>query len=324
MIIQPAFIGDVILATGLIEKLREKHPEAPIDFLVRKGNESLLHGHPYLRNLLVWDKKKGKIKNLVKLAVEVRKKQYSHVINVHRFASSGFVTAWSGAKNRIGFNKNPLSFLYTHRVKHELNGIHETERNQQLIESFASGRASRPKLYPSVADVQAVKDYTKQPYVCIAPTSVWFTKQYPKEKWVELLRNMDSSFAIFLLGASADRFICDEIIERSGRLNVTNLAGKLSFLQSAALMRDARVNFVNDSAPMHIASSMNAPVAAIYCSTVSSFGFGPLSEKSWIVETDEKLECRPCGLHGHKRCPQSHFQCATSISTEKLLNCLGT
>ena len=59
MLIQTAFIGDVVLATGLIEKLHEYYPDALLDFLVRKGNEKLLIGHPFLHKVLVWDKQKG-------------------------------------------------------------------------------------------------------------------------------------------------------------------------------------------------------------------------------------------------------------------------
>ena len=70
------------------------------------------------------------------------------------------------------------------------------------------------------------------------------------------------------------------------------------------------MTFSNDSAPMHFASAMNAPVTAIYCSTVPEFGFGPLSDNSTIIETGEKLECRPCGLHGRKKCPKQHFKCS--------------
>ncbi len=99
-----------------------------------------------------------------------------------------------------------------------------------------------------------------------------------------------------------------------------NLAGKLSFLQTAALMKDATMNYVNDSAPLHIASSVNAPVTAIFCSTVPSFGFGPLSEKSFIVEIQEIIPCRPCGLHGFKKCPEKHFKCAYNIKSEQLID----
>jgi heptosyltransferase-2 len=84
-------------------------------------------------------------------------------------------------------------------------------------------------------------------------------------------------------------------------------------------MKHARMNYVNDSAPMHFASAMNAPVTAIYCSTVPGFGYGPLSDVRFIVERDEPLYCRPCGLHGYAACPQSHFKCALDIRDEQLL-----
>ena len=100
---------------------------------------------------------------------------------------------------------------------------------------------------------------------------------------------------------------------------VSNLCGNLSFLQTSALISNAIMNFVNDSAPMHMASAMNAPTTAIYCSTVPEFGFGPLSDHSNIIETKEKLDCRPCGLHGFKKCPEDHFNCAKTIDTDSML-----
>ena len=81
--------------------------------------------------------------------------------------------------------------------------------------------------------------------------------------------------------------------------------------------------YVNDSAPQHLASSVNANTTALFCSTVSSFGFGPLSENSVVIENDLNLTCRPCGLHGHKECPKKHFDCGHQIKTEKLLERLN-
>jgi heptosyltransferase-2 len=75
-------------------------------------------------------------------------------------------------------------------------------------------------------------------------------------------------------------------------------------------MKYAEMNYVNDSAPMHLASAVNAPVTAYFCSTIPEFGFGPLSENSTVVQTTEKLPCRPCGLHGKRKCPEGHFKCA--------------
>ncbi|RZK16550.1 MAG: glycosyltransferase family 9 protein, partial [Hymenobacter sp.] len=80
---------------------------------------------------------------------------------------------------------------------------------------------------------------------------------------------------------------------------------------------------VNDSAPMHLCSAVDAPVCAIFCSTVPAFGFGPLSTFARVVEHLGPLACRPCGLHGHARCPLGHFRCAHEIETSQLLAALA-
>jgi len=323
LIIQTAFIGDVILATALIEKIHQHYPRADIDFLLRKGNEGLLIGHPYLRNVLIWNKKQSKISNLLKIIKQVRDNRYDCLVNVHRFASSGFITALSKAKLKIGFDKNAISFLFDKKIKHEIGSLHEVQRNQKLIEGITNTEFSKPRLFPALTDFEKVKSMEVGDYICVAPTSVWFTKQFPAEKWIDFLKSVRGKFKnIYLLGAPADYVVCESIRNAAADESVINLSGKLSFLESAALMKDATMNFVNDSAPMHIASAMNTPVTAIFCSTVPSFGFGPLSDRSFIVETEEKLDCRPCGLHGYKACPKGHFKCAYEIRNEKILSVL--
>ena len=69
---------------------------------------------------------------------------------------------------------------------------------------------------------------------------------------------------------------------------------------------------------MHFASAVNASVVAIYCSTIPDFGYGPLSEKSFIVQTQKNLSCKPCGIHGKKACPLGHFNCSLSIEMQQL------
>ncbi|MEO8149188.1 MAG: glycosyltransferase family 9 protein [Bacteroidia bacterium] len=322
LIIQPAFIGDVILATAVVEKLNQYFPSAHIDFLLRKGNESLLENNPHLNNVIVWDKKKNKFSNLIEISKQVRKNKYDYVINLHRFATSGYITILSGAKNKIGFDKNPLSFFYSKKFTHGIgHGFHEVDRNQQLITSITDDKAAKPKLYPSQNDFEKVKQITgtSEKYICIAPASVWFTKQFPVRKWVELIEQLKSSaIKIYLIGAPSDKIMCDEIISKSSYINIQNLAGQLSFLQSAALIKNAVMNYVNDSAPLHICSAMNAKTTAIYCSTVPAFGFGPLADDAIILEIKEKLSCRPCGLHGYKACPKRHFKCALEIDVSGL------
>jgi len=317
LIIQTAFIGDVILATALIEKLHAAYPEAAIDFLLRKGNEGLLIGHPHLREVIVFDKKR-KYKDLFRIIQKIRSVRYDVLINVQRYATTGIIAALSKARQRIGFDKNPLSYFNTTTIAHQANHIHEVDRNQKLIAALTDLHSAKPKLYPSENDFKIVQPYQRGSYYCMSPTSVWFTKQWPVEKWIELIQKVQKHVDfIYLLGAPSDHHVCESIRLVTASPKVINLAGKLSFLQSTALIKGAKMNYVNDSAPMHLASSTNAPVTAIYCSTVPSFGFGPLSDQSIVIETKEKLSCRPCGSHGFRECPQGHFKCAYSISMEQ-------
>ncbi len=322
LIIQTAFIGDVVLATALIENLRQAFPDAIIDFMVRKGNEGLLANHPYLHNVWVWNKREKKFRHLLDLLGKIRKQRYERVINVQRYAATGFLTAFSGARETIGFDKNPLSFLFTRRIRHWFSKLHETERNHELISHFVSDPVAKPRLYPSPADFGAIEKYTTHPFITISPASVWFTKQYPAQRWAELLNELSKDYKIFMLGGPDDRSLAEAIVQMSSSQSPINLCGELSFLQSAALMKYAVMNYVNDSAPMHFASAMNAPVTAVYCSTVPGFGYGPLSDISHIVEKTEPLYCRPCGLHGYSSCPQSHFKCAMDIEIGQLLRVL--
>jgi heptosyltransferase-2 len=151
---------------------------------------------------------------------------------------------------------------------------------------------------------------------------VWFTKQYPFEKWIELINSFPAIYKIYLSGGKDDIAFCTKIKDNAFNKNVEVLAGKLNFLSSAALMKGAVMNYTNDSAPLHFASATDAPVTAIFCSTVPAFGFYPLSTKSFVVETSENLPCKPCGLHGWKACPLGHFKCALTIDNQKLLNAL--
>lgn len=310
LIIQTAFIGDVILATSLIEKLHQEKFEH-IDFLLRKGNEGLLKGHPLLKNIYVWNKRVSKYRGLFSLIRQIRKQQYDYVINLQRFFSTGLITSLSGAKETMGFKKNPLSFFFTMRYPHEINPAgktHETGRNILLISTLVTNvEIPKPKLYPSKEDFQ--KALSPLRYVTISPTSVWFTKQLPPEQWVKVIQKIHPSIGIYLLGGSNDIAACNLLKSKVSHPKLFVKAGAFSFLESAALMQKAEMNFVNDSAPLHMASAMDAPVTAIFCSTVPAFGFGPLSTDSKTVEIAYALYCRPCGLHGYKACPEKHFKC---------------
>jgi heptosyltransferase-2 len=280
LVIQTAFIGDVVLATAILEELHARFPDAQIDYLVRKGNEGLLKGHPFLHEVLVWDKQKQKFSHLMQMMRKVRSAHYDVVINVQRFTATGLITIKSGAKLTIGYDKNPLSFLFSRKIPHVIstkeNPIHEIDRCHALVAALTGyDHAFKPRLYPTDGDMAAVAQYKHGAYICIAPASVWFTKQYPAHQWASFIRRIPPNVQVYLLGAPADAELCEGIIQSTPGHAVHNLAGKLSLLQSVALQKDAMMNYVNDSAPMHFASAVNAPVTAVYCSTIPGLWLRP-------------------------------------------------
>ena len=76
LIIQTAFLGDVILATPLISELNRLFPNADIDFLVKKGNEALLNNNPKLSCVFTFDKAKGKFKSMRSLINQFRNNKF--------------------------------------------------------------------------------------------------------------------------------------------------------------------------------------------------------------------------------------------------------
>ena len=308
LIIQTAFLGDVILSTSVVNSIKAQFPEAQVDLLVKKGNEHLVHGHPNIHRVFTFDKSR-KWRDILRLVRANRATRYDFIVNLHRFASSGLIAVLSQTKT-IGFDKNPLSRFYTVKLPHPISkGIHEIDRNFTLIAALGVKHLVKPSIMPSDEAIKNVQKYQETPYVCFAPASVWATKQLPIEKWVALSKKQNH--VIYLLGGPSDHSLCETIRTQCSNQAV-NLAGELSLMESIALMQGAVRNYVNDSGPLHFASAVNAPVTAFFCSTVTDFGFGPLSDDSEVKEVTG-LACRPCGLHGKKECPEGHFKCGKEL-----------
>lgn len=330
LVIQTAFIGDTILASQFARAVKEQFPEARIHFLLRKGNESVIQGLTSIEKVWVWDKQGGKVKNLFRLIRDLRQIRFDMVFNLHRHFNSGLITALMKSPLKVGFKQNPLSFFYTHKVNHLIphktfTGVwHEVQRNLQLIQEVKpsfnivdNSKIYKPELPLLEKHFSKVAPHIEGDYFVVAPASVWFTKAWSEHKYRELTAELAKRGRVLFIGAPTDKELCDRI--REGISNTENLCGGLNLLDSAALMKKAKRVFVNDSAPLHLASCVNAKTTAIFCSTVQEFGYTPLADDSVVVDVGNALSCRPCGLHGHKACPLGHFKCAEDIEIRAVL-----
>ena len=331
LFVQTAFLGDAVLATAAWEVWHAHFPEDEIGIVVRKGNEGLFDGHPWLGvgAVHVWAKSQpGRYLRLIALGLHLRGR-YDCVIAIQRHASSGILALLSGARLRIGYATHPLAWTFHRAVDHVLgNGRHETERLHDLVTAAAAALAARsgtpaptlppalPRLYSAPQHVAAAAPYLAGPApVVLAPASVWATKQWPEERWVELgriLKTNDFARPVVLIGGPSDRPLLARIAHGIGGAVIAST----DLLGTAALLSGAAALVANDSGPVHIASSVGCPTVAVFCSTVPAFGFGPLAPGSVVVE--ESLSCRPCGAHGHRTCPLGHFDCGHRITAARV------
>jgi heptosyltransferase II len=353
LVIQTAFLGDLVLTTSLLESLHRSDPSAHIDIVVRQGLQGLFGEHPFLRSVIPWDKREGRLRTLRTLKRSLPVSSYDAVIVVQRHLSSALLAFLIDAKIRIGFASHFLARFYSHAVPHNIklqpptliasekvppfirkNGPftlatdgslaanqseveHEIDRNFKLLTPLGVTILQPPKIYPTAADHVAVAPFIKDPFVTVTPGSVWATKMTAPSVWFKALGSyLNDGSVIFLNGGPSEITHCEAlrnyILERAPQAVVKIVAGQLRFQASAVLMAHAKMNFVNDSAALHLASAVHAPVTAVFCSTLPEFGFGPIyKDNGETLELDLSLSCRSCGLHGRNHCRMQYFKCGS-------------
>ena len=332
LIIQTAFLGDVILCTPLIKATKKLFPHSFVSFLLIPETKNILENNPYLDETIIYDKKgkeKG-LKNFFKMVEKIKRKNFDLALIPHRYLRSALLAYLARIPQRIGFDKSTGSFLFTQKVTYQ-NNWHEVDRNLSLLNDFSNDLLDKtPELFPTSEDFSyasqllqgsGVKENDKM--VGIAPGSVWLTKRWLPERFAEVSDFLieEAGAKVIFLGSKEDERLCSEIAKLMEEKPVI-LTGKTNILQSAAIISKCEVILSNDSAPVHIASAMRKPVVAIFGSTVPEFGFAPYGEDNIVIE--KKMKCRPCGIHGKNRCPEKHFKCMTEITTREVFQALLT
>ena len=330
LIIQTAFLGDVILTLPVVQNVKQLIPYAEIDFMCIPQTEAVLKNNPAIKELIVYNKRgKKKISELFKILSKIKKSKYDIIICPHRSFRSALITHFTGAKLRIGYDKNSLSNLLTERVVYN-KAAHEIERNLDLVRAVPgikfdeNKKILKPGLFPSQEDTEYVKKLLNAPnsvrsYISFAPCSKWFTKQLPEKKSAEIIRKLiKHGYYVVLIGGNEDTVYSGKLEKMVSDQKLLNFCGKLTPLQSKAAVEKSACLISVDSAAAHIDASTDTPVIQIYGSTIPSFGFYPLTSKNVIIENNT-LTCRPCTNHGRETCHVKHFKCMEDLDAQKIL-----
>ncbi len=322
LVIQTAYMGDVILTTPLLTALAETH--GPVDVVTTPASAPLIETHPAVRSVLPYDKRGADRgwHGLRRLAADLRRRRYEVTYLPHRSWRSASLVFFARIPQRVGFADSPAASLYTRRIPRPLHR-HETARLVALAGLPPDASVPPVSLGLTERDEAEAERWLRDQgisgrFVCLAPGSIWGTKRWP---YYALLAER-LALPVVAIGGPTDRALGEEIeVVAPGR--TVSACGHVGPRTSAALIARAAALVTNDSAPLHLASAVGTPQVAIFGPTVPSFGFGPLGPDDISLGHDDLL-CRPCSPHGPATCPLDHHRCMRDLSVERVAQALAT
>lgn len=319
LVVQTAFLGDVVLTTPLLAALAAEH--GPVDVVTTPGAAALLETHPAVRRVIPYDKRgrdRG-LRGLVRLARALAAERYDAAYLPHRSLRTAALAWLARVPKRVGFDDG-WRWLYT-EARRRPRDAHEVDRLLALVDAAPVDTAATVHLTP--ADRQAAEDFLcahaiAAPFVALAPGSIWGSKRWPY--YPELAARLAARAAVVVVGGPEDAGLAGDVVEAVARVGGRGVSacGRLTLRQAADLIRRALVLVTNDSAPLHLAQAVATPTVAIFGSTVPAFGFAPRQPRDAVVEL-AGLACRPCSAHGPETCPLGHHRCMKSLSVEDVL-----
>jgi len=345
-----AFLGDAVLTLPLLRSIREVWPEAVLDFYVRGGLAELFRAQPEISHVFAYDKR-GTARGLSGfwlLGREVASRRYDLWISAHLSLRSSLMAWMSGAPLRVGYAEASLAWWIFHRqVGRRFEQRQEIERLLGLLEALdlPDHEDKNSPVWPELAlDPTAQRDAAALmaclppgPVLGVNPGSVWPTKRWLPEGFATIMdKALDAGASVVLLAAPDETDTAAEVLDllatrrrdrgislvdpviwprsHDGAVRLLDLSGKTSLPVLAAVLARLQCYLTNDSGPMHLAWAQRVPVVALFGPTTKELGFAPRGD-SVIMEVPD-LDCRPCGLHGHKSCPRKHFRCMTELDPD--------
>jgi len=330
LIIKPSSLGDVIHALPVLAEVRRAYSRAHIAWLANTDYAGLLDGHPYLDEVILFDRKRfGKlwrqptiVADLARIVTFVRRREFDVVLDLQGLLRSALLSWVSGAHVRIGFAdaRELAPLFYTHRVRCPPGVRHAVDRNlcvaralgiEPGLPRFELGlRAEEREAARRMAAAAAGRPL--QRFYALLPGARWESKRWPPQRWAELIGQLrEEGHECVLLGGAEDRPIARQIA-RDCSVPVVSLVGQTTLRQLVALLDVAECVICHDSGPMHIAAALGRPLVALFGPT-SPLRTRPYSRPARIISP--VVECAPC----YRRvCPLKHQACLRELTAAQV------
>ena len=302
LVVKLTSLGDVLHATGHIRTLKENFPNSKITVLTADSSYDIFKYNDKVEKVILFEKDRVKrewksnlkwaVGHLLSLIREVRTIHYDLAFDLQgRFKSVIFLYA---AKAKRKFVKGRWLFLRFFK-KPEIHAIEEMDHVLKMagiqvtnteMEIFTSKEEEKRiqallnRINPSSKRVMLVSPFTR-----------WKTKNWGSEKFKVLLDNFPIDVLVVFTGAKDRRPEIDQLMSTINYPSMINLAGELTLLDFAELMKYVDLVLTGDSFPMHLASTFHAPLIALFGPT-DERRIGPVGKHSTVLRgTDVCVRC---------------------------------
>lgn len=330
-IIQTAFLGDVVLTLPLVQVIKNNYPDIKISFVSTPLATGISSSFKAVDTVISYDKRgirKG-LDGIKHIASYLKENEVDCIISSHRSLRTSLVNYYAKPLYSVGFNTASLSFLYKKRIKY-IKHIHEIKRNLSLLKAFTDYdklnldyghlELDIPENDMNFVDSMIVSRHLEpDKIIAFAPGSIWETKKWKEKHFIRLAKMLsEKDFTPVLIGSEADSKLCSRIATQSGSLS---FGGKFTIPQTIYFLSRIKLLVTNDSAPTHFAGLVNCPTVTLFGPTSPIFGFAPWSDNSISLGLDE-LKCKPCEIHGGKKCPIGTHECMEKLVPEMVLDAI--
>jgi len=270
LLVRLSALGDLVVASGLLPVLRERWPEAEVDWLVESAGEALL-AHEARIDRCIRLPAQGGTGNFLRTVRTLRSRHYDLAIDTHGLLKGAFWARVSGAPRRIGLgSREGSSALLTETVALDRGDPHFGSEYRRLADYLGSTpEAYHPRLVLGAEDRQEAREAlgrtAQLPYAALCPFTTRPQKHWFRENWRELGEGLRAEgLQPVLLGGPGD---APEAHQIQGELPWTDLTGRLSLRGSAAVLEGAAVAIGVDTGLTHMASVLGTPTLALFGAT---------------------------------------------------------
>jgi len=265
--------GDVLIATSILEALKQNIPHVKIYFLVYKPYDIVLYKHPFIDHILAVCKGKGwrYYINRVRTFIQINRLHFDLVIDLQNNPNTQIISFLSGAKYRIGWKRGQYAFFYNYKVLRGAEEMYQGDRAFNLISPL--GISYQPyKYYFHIKEESHfyIDNWLKQMgldikgFVAMAPGSTARWKKWGAKYYATLGDMIWEKFGLIvvLLGAKNEYADCSSVYELMNHKPI--IAPETDINQALALLSRAKLFVCNDCGLNHLTCATETPTIAIF------------------------------------------------------------